>query len=180
MPARPSAKPGVPELIGKLDLLLRRLTGILMVCATIGGAMMAVTIVASATARYVMGAPLAFQEELVGLFFVALAFLSLPDCTMRDGHIAITALRDLQSAFWRRLAHLVALVASLVFTAAFTFLSYDFAALSYLIGARSDVANLTLYPWMALMPLGMGLTSVVLLLKIVRHLAAWTDSRTAS
>lgn len=161
-------------MLALLDRLLRRVTGVLMICATIGGAMMAVTIVASAAARYLLGAPLAFQEELVGLFFVSLAFLALPDCTIRDGHIAIVAVRDRQGPFWRRLASLVALLATLAFTVWFADLSYDFTALSYQIGSRSDVASLILFPWMALMPLGMGLTAVVLLLKIAQHLQAWT------
>ena len=135
--------------------------------------MMAAVILASSVMRYVVGAPLAFQEELVGLFFVALVFLSLPNCTMAHKHVRVTVVTEFLPGNWRKVAELTSLVLILIFSVVFASLTFDFAKLSYQIGALTEVGDIVLFPWMMLMPIGLGLMGLVALLQILRALVLW-------
>lgn len=145
----------------------------LIVVSTFGGMMMAAVIVVSSAMRYVLGAPLAYQEELVGLFFVVLVFMALPYCSLKNKHIRVTAITDMLSGYWRKVAELASLIFVLIFSVVFARLSFNFALVSYQIGALSDVGDIILYPWMMLMPIGCSIMGLVVLSKIIRYILDW-------
>ena len=69
---------------------------------------MSLFVVLSSVMRYVVGAPFAFTEELVGLLFTAMIFAGMPVCTLRRTHISVTIIPDLLSDGSRRIVDRVA------------------------------------------------------------------------
>ncbi len=69
---------------------------------------MSVFVVLSSVMRYLVGAPFAFTEELVGLLFTAMIFAGLPVCTLRRSHICVTIVPDLLGGASRRFVDRVA------------------------------------------------------------------------
>ncbi|MBJ3777136.1 TRAP transporter small permease [Acuticoccus mangrovi] len=127
-------------------------------------------ILVSVVMRYIVGAPLAFGEELVGLAFAGIVFLMLPYCEYTGQNIRITLLVERYPPALRRVADAVARLLTAFFCLAFAWLSYDFTATSYQWEVRTLVANLIAWPWMAIMPVGMVLTVIVTLWLIRRPL----------
>lgn len=106
----------------------------------------------SAIMRYVVGSPFGFTEEVVGLLFASLAFLSIAYCALSDREIRVDIVYKAIPAPLQRIGQLISSVALLIFAVWIGWLAYDFIALSYRIGARTDMTGITLWPWMALFP----------------------------
>lgn len=137
----------------------------LYAAALIGAIMSAIVFVAVAL-RYVFHSPLPFTDEVVGLFFSAAVFLSIPYLFASDRNIRVSLVADRLSARARSLLQFFCNLGIVVFFLIVGWLSFDFAAFSLAIGARSDVAQLPVAPWMALMPLSCFLTALVVLLRM--------------
>jgi len=133
--------------------------------AALIGAVMSVLVFAAVALRYVFRSPVPFTDEVVGLLFSAAVFLSIPYLFAGDRNIRVSLVADRLSPRWQAALQVVCNVGIVVFFLLIGWLSFDFAAFSYTIGARSDVAQLPVAPWMALMPLSCFLTALVVLLK---------------
>jgi len=145
-----------------------RLTHALAVLAALAGILMAVFVCIGVAMRYVVGEPLAVQEEVVGLLFCAMVFLALPRCTHDGSHVCATLIRDKLGPRAQAVADFGAMLAIVVFGLALGWISYDFAYLSYKLGSRAIVGNFLLYPWMALIPIMAVLTAVTAILSYFR------------
>lgn len=126
--------------------------------------LMAAFVALSAIMRYAVGAPFRFTEEQVGLLFVAMVFLALPYCTLTGRDIRVTVVSDMLPRNLVRGARVTSAVLIVVFTVVFGMLALDFTTLSYELKSMTDMAGITLYPWMAIMPFGCVLLGVVALL----------------
>jgi len=157
---------------GALRLTLLILNRSLTVTAAVAGGVMCVFIMLSVFMRYFVGAPFRFTEELVGLLFAAMVFLVLPVAEIRNMHIRVTVLTNLFTPFWRAIAELGSMLAVVAFAVIFGLLSFDFAAMSYLIGSKTSMGGMLLYPWMGLMPLASGLLGFAVVLRHIEHLLA--------
>jgi len=146
-----------------------RLTHVLAVLAALAGMLMAAFVCVGVAMRYVMGEPLAVQEEVVGLLFCSMVFLALPRCTHDGSHVCATLVRDRMGPRGQAIADFCATLAIVVFGLELAWISYDFAYLSYRLGARSTVGNFLLYPWMGLIPLMSVLTAVTAVLRYFRR-----------
>src|SRR5690606_39650535 len=62
----------------------------------------------SAIMRYVAGRPFSFTEELVGVLFITMSFLSLPIVLCDNMHVNITLFTDRYSLRWKVIAALFA------------------------------------------------------------------------
>ena len=104
----------------------------------------------SAIMRYVVGSPFGFTEEVVGLLFASMAFLSIAYCALFDREIRVDILHNALPGRLQRAGQLIAVAALLIFAAWIGWLAFDFIVLSYDIGARTDMTGITLWPWMSL------------------------------
>lgn len=145
---------------------LHRLVSAMNVLGAIAAILMTTLVFSGAVMRYMFGAPLRFSDELVGLLFVSMAFLALPLGLLQRQHITIDIVTRTLSGPWRRLADLVAVLILIAFATAFIVVSYKFTSFSYLIDSRSEISALLLWPWMAVMPLCMGIALLVALVQL--------------
>ena len=144
---------------------LHRLVSAMNVLGAIAAILMTTMVFSGAVMRYLFGAPLRFSDELVGLLFVAMAFLALPLGLLQRQHITVDIVTRKLRGGWRRLADLIAVLVLIAFAAAFILVSYRFASFSHLIDARSEIGALVLWPWMAVMP---ACTTIALLVALVQ------------
>jgi TRAP-type C4-dicarboxylate transport system permease small subunit len=146
------------------DALIRRLCLWLLYAATGAGILLTFFVAVAALMRYVVGSPFAFTEEVVGLLFVVMVFLSLPYCTIENQHIRVTILSDRFTGRWRTLSALASVACVLIFCATYGMYSFNFTALSFDLNSKSDIGRFPLWPWMAAMPLAallMGIGAVL-------------------
>lgn len=103
--------------------------------------------------RYAASAPIKETDELVGLFFFLTCFLAVSHCTVAGKQIAVTLLSDRFSGVVGRLTKVASVSATVFFLGWMGYLSLDFVNLSIIVGARSDMAQILLWPFMTFMPL---------------------------
>lgn len=129
-----------------------------------------VLLAGSSIKRYVLGTPIPVTEELAALFFVAVSF-----CSMPYGFCARRQIRVL--VLWRRLPERLsawaAVAGDLVAIAILVVLIqslWAFTQFSLEVGAVSEVADIPLWPWMALMTAMLGLLGLALVTRIAVHI----------
>lgn len=127
--------------------------GLFLATACLVGIAALVTL--SALTRYVASAPFAFTEELVGLLLCSMLFLSLPYALLEGKLIRIDLLTSRLHGFWSILASVFGLAVLLGFLIVFIIESYKSFLFTFRLNIRSEVAELLLYPWTALIPLCM-------------------------
>ncbi len=103
--------------------------------------------------RYAASAPIKETDELVGLFFFLTCFLAVSHCTVTGRQIAVTLLSDRFTGIPGKLAKIASAGATVFFLAWMGYLSIDFVNLSIIVGARSDMAQILLWPFMIFMPI---------------------------
>ena len=113
---------------------------------------MTALIVVSSSLRYFVGAPVNFTEELAGLLACTAAMLAMPLALVRGEHIRIGLVVDRLRGSWRRVADFAGIATAAVFLVIFGLESADAVRFSIRFNARSEVASLTLWPWMLLLP----------------------------
>jgi len=145
--------------------LAKGIAAILLRLSTCCGIVLTSFVALSAVMRYVVGAPFPFTEELVGLFFSALIFLALPYVTLHRQHIEVTLLTDRFPPAIRRWTDRLANGLIILFAIWFGSYAFDFAYVSYQVKARTDIASIVLWPWMALIVLACVLMAVFTLFK---------------
>lgn len=111
--------------------------------------------------RRLVGAPLYFTEDIVGLMLSAVLFLGLPLVTLRGQHVRVSIVANALQPRFALAIHLAAMAVGLVFfgwifVKALPWLEFAFAR-----NLKSETARLLLYPWMAVLPLSVGLTWVI-------------------
>lgn len=111
----------------------------------------------SAVERYLFANPVANAEEICALLFIAVAFLGLGDSYLQDRHIRVGRLTERLPPPLRKSASLVGSVLSVAALTVLLLQTWSFAAVSFEVGSQSQVGDLILWPWMALIPLGIGL-----------------------
>jgi len=161
-------------LVRTLNLLYRAATLVASLFTYIAcgaGILLTVFVVLASVMRYVVGSPFGFTEELVGLLFSALVFLALPYAAVNDQHIRVAIVTDRLPHRLRLATRWLSYALILVFCIVFGSLSWQFATFSYDINAKSDVARLVLYPWMALTTVGVTLLGIIVALKLARSIA---------
>ncbi len=152
----------------------RLFTGLLWI-AVVSGMLMATFVVLASVMRYFVGSPFRFTEEIVGLLFVALAFMGLPWATMHNRHLRITLIPDMLPAGVRKVADFVAGLLVIAFCAIFAVQSWEFASFSLMLNSRSDMGGIPLFPWMALMPAMCTAAAVGILVRRLRPPSATDD-----
>ncbi len=158
-----------------LSTWLDRLVYGVFLIGVCGGVFMTGLVLVSTLMRYLAGSPIGFSDELSGLLFLSLSFLSLPHVLNTSQHIRIDLLVRTLS---RRLAVAADIFANGIFVAfagIFAYQAWDFMMFSLQIGSRSEISGVLLWPWMALMPLSMLLCILLVARNGLRGLARSDD-----
>lgn len=134
------------------------------VMASLAGCAIVILIGASVAMRYFAFSPFRFTEELVGLMMTAMFFLALPLATLRAKHVRVLIIvSSLPEQVRRWVARLAALLGA---GFCFWFLLLCLPWLEFAVdrNIKTEVGRLLMYPWMALLPISMGLSIVAFLL----------------
>lgn len=123
----------------------------LLYIATVAGMLVTAFVALSSIMRYVLGQPFAYTEELVGLLFATMVYLSLPYCTMHRRHIEVTILTDQFPPAIRRWSEIGSALLVLLFCGWYGSFAWEFVSVSWRLHSRSDVGGILLWPWMASM-----------------------------
>lgn len=145
------------------ERVARALSGI----AALMAVAMSTFVVLASVMRYLVGAPFAFTEELVGLLFVGVAFVALPACTLRNSHLAVGIVPNMFTGRARKAINCIAYLISISFYVWFGVLAYENMQTTYSIGAHTPVGRFTLWPWTALLPIACGLCALAALIRML-------------
>lgn len=148
-------------MIRKFNRLIEKTVYGSFLLGVIGGVIMTGLIFVSTLMRYLGGRPLRFSDELAGLLFLSLAFLSLPYVLDKGRHIRIEILTNLAPAPIARMMDVIGTLILVTFCMVFAYEAWDFMSFSISINSRTDISGLILWPWMAIMPFSMLLCLLV-------------------
>lgn len=148
--------------------VLSALASAMLYLATAALLVMTALVTAAAIMRYVARRPLDFTEDLVALLYMAMVFLALPIATVRRAHISISVLPKRIMTLLRHPLRLAASLAMIAYCSWFTLAAFRFASQSLWLSAKSEQANILLWPWMAIMPIAMGFVVVISILHLMQ------------
>ncbi len=143
-----------------LDKCFRVLFGALASVATMAGVLIVVLVGTSVVMRHVANAPFRFTEELVGLLMTAAFFLALPQVTFNADHVRVLILVNALPRRLSRWINILAAVLGCIFTLWFFWLCLPWLEFAISRMIKTEVGRLLMYPWMALLPVSMLLTSI--------------------
>lgn len=157
-----------------LNRLIDALMWLCLAAATAGMVAISALVALSAIMRYVVSAPFAFTEELVGLVLTAMLFLALPVALWRAKHIRMSLVSTRIKGAAGGVVALVAAAVLIAFSVWFLLEAWKTLGFEVRFNTRSTTAELLLYPWVALLPLSMAL---ILLISAIRLPAWWGMGR---
>lgn len=105
--------------------------------------------------------------------FVSMSFLAFPMGLLKKRHISVDlVVRNIDYPI-RRIIDILGILIFIVFAAVFIFKSFEFADFSRQINARSDIGALLVWPWMMLMPVSLGVATLVALIQLIDTIRMW-------
>jgi len=144
----------------KLALLLA------VMAATIIAGIVAV-IVTSVMMRRFANTPIHIAEDVVGLMLSASLFLGLPLVTLRAQHVRVSIVADQLKPRFGWLVQTAAMLVGVIFFGWILIEALPWFEFAWKRNLRTETARLLLYPWMAVLPLSMGLTWLIFLGRLV-------------
>lgn len=154
-----------------MAVVARIFDGFLWLCLALATAAMvaiSVLVALSAAMRYVLSAPFAFTEELVGLAMTAMLFLALPVVLWRSKHIRMTLVATRVRGVAGGIVALFAAAILIAFSVWFLLEAWTTLGFEFRFGTKTTVAELLLWPWVALLPVSMILILVVSAVRLPR------------
>lgn len=133
--------------------------------AAAGMTAIVVIIVTSVTLRK-LAQPLYFTEEVVGLLLSVSLFLALPMVTLKAGHVRVSIVESAIKGWGRSALAVLAACVGIGFCAWVTYEAMDWLAFALRLNLKTETSRILLFPWMALMPLSLGLTGVMFLARL--------------
>ncbi|MDB3936023.1 TRAP transporter small permease [Granulosicoccus sp.] len=116
--------------------------------------------------RKFANSPLHFTEEVVGLLLSVSLFLGLPLVTLRARHVQVSILARLLTGKWRAAIDIAAVLVSSIFFIWLLVESIPWLEFAFDRNLKTETTRILLYPWMALLPLSLGLSCLILLARI--------------
>ncbi|WP_421858532.1 TRAP transporter small permease [Oricola sp.] len=141
-------------------------TGLAVLAALAGGAIV-VLIGASVAMRHAVNAPFRFTEELVGLLMTAAFFLALPLVTLRAEHVRVHLIVGQLPPAAARVVAFAAGAFGIVFCLWYFYLCLPWFEFAFQRNIKTEVARLLMYPWMAVIPVSLLLTSLAFAVRAV-------------
>lgn len=146
------------------NVITRGLDLLALVCAAaaaLGMVSIVVVIVASVVMRKFANSPLHITEEMVGLLLSVSLFLGLPMVTRKSKHVRVTLVVDLFKGRLHNIIQFLALVIGVVFFVWLIIEAVPWFEFAFDRNLKTETTRILLYPWMALMPLSLGLTCAI-------------------
>lgn len=144
--------------------LVRGLEGLALAMA-VAATLCMVGIVAIITTGVVMrrfaATPLHITEDVVGLMLSATLFLGLPLVTLRSQHVRVAIVANALQPRFALAVHVAAMLVGVVFFGWILVKALPWLEFGWKRNLKSETARLLLYPWMAVLPLSVGLTGVI-------------------
>ena len=132
---------------------------------------MVVVIAVGVVLRFVFAMPILGSNEIVQLVSVAVVMLALPYCTARDGHVRVDVFDDAIGPGGRLFGDVLSRLASLAVFAVLVARAAAKAADAFRYGDATNMLNLPIWPFYALVALGIACTMAVLLLQLLAIVA---------
>ena len=123
-------------------------------------------IVASVMMRKFANTPLHITEEVVGLLLSVALFLGLPIVTLRNRHVHVALLTTYVSGTAKAVLHVLGLTVGLVFFGWLIWETIPWFEFAFKRSLKTETTRILLYPWMALMPLSLVVTGLILIARL--------------
>lgn len=144
----------------RIEAWLAPLFAALAMLGALAGCMIVALIGVSVAMRHLASSPLHITEELVGLLMTAAFFLALPLVTLRAEHVRVSILvANLPERAGRWMAVIAGLF-GIAFCLWYFALCLPWLEFAFKRTLKTEVARLLMYPWMAVIPLSMLLTTL--------------------
>ena len=157
----------VRALASKLEQVLVRASRLCAVLAASSLFLIVGIIVASVAMRRLAGSPMYYTEELVGLLLSTSLFLALPMVTVQASHVRVTFLANFLPAGGRAALAVFAALVMLTFSVWFLVDAIPWLEFAFKRNIKSEAASLRLAPWMAVLPLSIMLSALLVLVRTV-------------
>ncbi len=149
----------------KLEHLLGLLARLFFGASGLALAAIVGIIVASVVMRRVVGSPLYYTEELVGLLLCASLFLALPMVTVKAQHVRVTFLASALGPRGRTALAVLASAVTLAFCGWYLIEALPWLEFAFKRNIRTEAASLRLAPWMAVPPVSVALCALLVLVR---------------
>ncbi len=111
--------------------------------------------------RRFAGTPLHITEDVVGLLLTAMLFLCLPLVTLRAQHVRVSIASNALEPRFGGAVHVAAMLVGMVFFGWIFIKALPWLVFAWMRNLKTETARFLLYPWMAVLPLSVGLTWVI-------------------
>ncbi len=123
-------------------------------------------IVTSVTMRKLVNTPLYFTEEVVGLLLSVSLLLGLPMVTLKASHVRVSILTTYFEGRKRTVLNLLAALVGVGFCGWVTIEAIPWLEFAVRLNLKTETSRVLLYPWMALLPISLTLTSIVFIARL--------------
>lgn len=162
-------------MLDRMETLIRYVSIVLASCSAAAILVIPIMIGYSTLARYLVGNPVIFTEELAGFLLVACVFLAIPYAAIEGKHVKFSLVLDKLSPRLQLHCQLITNLAAFVFMCIVTKLTFDFTLTGYLLNSHSETARIYEVPWRAVMPICSAWLAFVLLFSAVRDVISLTS-----
>jgi TRAP-type C4-dicarboxylate transport system permease small subunit len=119
-------------------------------------------LVVSSIKRYLFSNPIPETEELTSLLFLAMGLLAIPYGLARNRHVRIELAWQRFPIRWRSGLEALGLAIGALAVALLVRETWQSTLFGYDIGARTDMNEIRIWPWQAMLPFGLGLFAAAL------------------
>ena len=164
----------ISRLKNAVSLGLEYLALALAALAAIGLISIVAIITTSVIMRKFANTPLHITEEVVGLLLSVTLFLGLPIVTFRTKHVQVSLLTTYVSGITQTVLRTAGLVVGIVFFGWLILETIPWFEFAFKRSLKTETTRILLYPWMALMPLSLIVTGLIL----IARLTGFIDNQT--
>ena len=164
----------ISTLKNAVSLGLEYLALALAALAAIGLTSIIAIITTSVIMRKFANTPLHITEEVVGLLLSVTLFLGLPIVTFRTKHVQVSLLTTYVSGITKTVLQTAGLVVGIVFFGWLILETIPWFEFAFKRSLKTETTRILLYPWMALMPLSLIVTGLIL----IARLTGFIDNQT--
>ncbi|WP_380057891.1 TRAP transporter small permease [Falsihalocynthiibacter sp. SS001] len=124
-------------------------------------------IVTSVMMRKFANSPVHITEEVVGLLLSVSLFLGLPMVTLKSKHVSVALITNQLSGAALATIRALGLLIAIAFFGWLIWESIPWLEFAFKRNLKTETTRILLYPWMALMPLSLGLTGIILVAQLL-------------
>lgn len=124
-------------------------------------------IVTSVLMRKFANTPLHITEEVVGLLLSVALFLGLPMVTLRSKHVHVSLLTEYVTDKVKAVLQIAGLIMGIVFFSWLIWETLPWFEFAFKRSLKTETTRILLYPWMALMPLSLTVTGLILVARLL-------------